>query len=163
MSVSLYPWLKERDEKRKKKLFKKDVLVRVEETVLGASFNVQSQVTDIPGVSLYTSSSRYTPSLQTHSLTSDVQCVSLREYMEDLSSSFNNHHQVPDDTYVKDRRCSLFTFVDNPHKDNKCLQGYLRNKTPFTYFLELESQDSTQELFRLIISPYLGVSWIELQ
>ncbi len=45
----------------------------------------------------------------------------------------------------------------------KCLQGYLRSKTPFTYFLELESQDSTQELFCLIISPYLGVSRIEFQ
>jgi hypothetical protein len=69
MSASLYPWLKERDEKRKKKLFKIDVLVRVEETVLGVPFNVQSQVTDIPGVSLYTSSSRYAVSLQTQSLT----------------------------------------------------------------------------------------------
>ncbi len=42
--------------------------------------------------------------------------------------------------------------------------GRLHTKEVISYFfLELVSQDSSQELFRLTISPYLGVSWIEFQ
>jgi hypothetical protein len=48
-------------------------------------------------------------------------------------------------------------------KTAKCLSGYLRSKTFSHFFLQLVSQDSAQELFRLTTSPYLGVSRIEFQ
>jgi hypothetical protein len=68
-----------------------------EKDVLGASFNAQPQTSDIPGVTLHDVSSRYAASVQAQSLASDILLVSLRAYMEELSTSFNTQDQAPDD------------------------------------------------------------------
>jgi hypothetical protein len=57
-------------------------IARVEEAVLGVSFNSQSQAPDIPGVLLHAFSSRYATSLQAQSLEPDFHLVSLLAYME---------------------------------------------------------------------------------
>jgi hypothetical protein len=55
----------------------------------------------IPGfLLLHDVSSRYETSLEL-----DFHLVSFRVYMEELSASFNTQDQVPDDSYVQDRRC----------------------------------------------------------
>ncbi len=54
-------------------------------------------------------------------------------------------------------------FVNNLRKGIQLL-GRLHTKEVISrFFLQLVSQDSTQELFRHTITPYLGVSRIEFQ
>ena len=98
---------------------------RAEEAVLGAPFNAQSQAPDIPGVSLHAASSPYAASLQAQSLVSAIQLVLLREYMEELSVSFNAQDQAPDDSYAQDRRCAPCIFFDIPRKGSQVLARLL--------------------------------------
>ncbi len=70
---------------------------RAAEAALGVSLNAQSQASDIPDVPLRAVSSCYTVSLPDQVLKLDIHLVSLREYMEELSGSFNAQDQAPDD------------------------------------------------------------------
>jgi hypothetical protein len=54
-------------------------------------------------------------------------------------------------------------FVDNLRKDNQVIVRLHTKQVISHFFLQLVSQDSSQELFRRTISPYLGVSRIEFQ
>ena len=65
------------------------LFARPEETALGVSFNSQSQVPDIPGISSRAAISQYTASLQTQSKDPDIPLLSLYAYTEELSDSFN--------------------------------------------------------------------------
>ena len=81
--------------------------------------------------------------------------------MEEIS--FNAQDQAPDDDYTQDRQCVPLTFVDNPLKGRQVFARLLTKQETLHLFLQLVSQDSAQELFRHIISPYLGISRTEFQ
>jgi hypothetical protein len=67
---------------------------RAEEDVLGASFNTQSQVSDIPGVSSCAALSKYTVSLQAQSKDPDIH--PLLASTEELLTSFNTQTKDQD-------------------------------------------------------------------
>jgi hypothetical protein len=83
--------------------------------------------------------------------------------MEELSASFNTQDQNPDDSYTLDHRGAPCIFFDIPHKGNQALTRLHTKQDILHFFLQLVSQDSTQELFKHTISPHLGVSRIEFQ
>ncbi len=132
---------------------------RAEEVTLGVSLNVQSKTSDIPDVPLSVVSSRYAVSLQDQVLASDIQLVSLHTYMEELSTSFNTQDQAPDDSYAQDRRCAPCI----PRKGNHVFARLHTKQVISHFFLQLVSQDSTQELYERYIPPYIGFSRIEFQ
>ena len=68
---------------------------RAAEVALGVSFNVQSQVSDIPGASSRAAFLRHTASLQAQSKAPDI--YSLRAYTEEFLASLNAQAQAPDD------------------------------------------------------------------
>jgi hypothetical protein len=138
-------------------------IARVEEDVLDASFNTQSQSPDIPGVTLNDVCSWYEASVQVQSLVSDILLLSFLANMEEFSTSFNSQDQVPDDPYSQAHRCVPCIFVDIPHKDNQVIESLLTKKEILHLFLQLVSQDSAQELFRHTISPYFGVPRLKCQ
>ena len=82
--------------------------------------------------------------------------------MEELSASFNDQDQAPDDLHAQDRQRAPCIFVENSHH---CRPEILRlpTKQDVSHFsLQLVSQDSAQEFFnRLMTLPYQGVSRIE--
>jgi hypothetical protein len=86
---------------------------------------------------------------------SDIQLVSLREYMEQLSVSFNSQDQAPDYPYAHDRRCPPCIFVDIPPKGRQVVA--LTNQDILHLFLQLVSQDSDTP-FRLT-STFRGLSF----
>ena len=89
--------------------------------------------------------------------------MSLCSYMEDISLPFNTQDQSPDDSYTLDHRGAPCIFFDIPHKGSQVFPRLLTKQDISHFFLQLVSQDSTQELFKHTISPYLVVSWIEFQ
>jgi hypothetical protein len=76
---------------------------------------------------------------------------------------FNTQDQAPDDSYVQDSRGDPCIFFDIPRKGRQVIARLLTKQDILHFFLQLVSQDSAQELFKLTISTYLGVSWIEFQ
>ena len=142
---------------------------RVTEVALDVSLNDQSQSPDIPGVPLRTVSSCYTASLQAQALVPDIHLVSIRVYMEDLSTSFNSQDQAPDDsqapddTHVQDRQCVPRNFVENLRKDRQEFARFLTKQDILHFFLQRGSQDYTQEIFNCIIAFYLDTSRYEFQ
>ena len=74
-------------------------------TVLGVSFNTQSQAPHIPGFSSRASFSYYTTSLQAQAKAPDIQFLSLRASTEELLASFNSQGQAPDDPSTQDCCC----------------------------------------------------------
>jgi hypothetical protein len=82
--------------------------------------------------------------------------------MEGLSVSFNVQDQAPDDSYVQDRFCAPCIF-HIPRKGSHVLARLLTKQDILHPFLQLVSQDSTQELFRHTIASYFDSSRIEFQ
>jgi hypothetical protein len=72
--------------------------------------------------------------------------------MEELSTSFNAQDQAPDDSYVQDRR-SAPCICHIPCKGSHVNTRLLTKQDILHLFLQLGSQDSTQELFRHTIAP----------
>jgi hypothetical protein len=71
------------------------------------------------------------------------------------SVDFGGHHQ--------DSQYAPCIFVDNPRKGCQVLARLHTTQVISHFFLQLVSQDSTQELLKHTISPYLGVSRMEFQ
>ncbi len=111
-----------------------------------ASLNAQAQTPDDPS----------------QTLVSDFHLLSLRAYMEDLSTSFNDQDQVPDDLHAQDRQCAPCIFVDYFHHGRPELVRFTTTQDVSHLSLQLVSQDSVRELFNhLMTLPYQGVSRIE--
>ena len=100
------------------------------------------------------------------------RAASLRGNKEELSASFNAQDQAPDDSqatddsHVQDRQCASRIFDDYLRKGSQVLARFLTKQDILHFFLQLVSQDCTQELFSLfnyIFSPYLGFSRYEFQ
>ena len=67
------------------------------------------------------------------------------------------------DSRGHDRQRAPWIFVDNLRKVSQVLARFLTKQDILHFFLQLASQDCTQELFNCIILPYLGSSRYEFQ
>ena len=72
-------------------------------------------------------------------------------------------HSVDFGDHTLDSQYAPRFFVDNLRNDRQVLARLHTKQVISHFFLQLVSQDSAQELFRLTIAPYLGVSRIEFQ
>ena len=73
------------------------LFLRAAEAVLDVSFNTQSQVPDIPGISSLNALSVYFGSFNAQSKAPDILSLSLSASIQELSASFNAQDQAPDD------------------------------------------------------------------
>jgi hypothetical protein len=111
-----------------------------------SSFNAQSQVPDDPS----------------KTLVSDSHFLSLRAYMEEISVSFNDQDQDPNDLHTQDRQRAPCIFGENSHHYRPELLRLPTKQDVSHFSLQLVSQDSAQEFFnRLMTLSYQGVSRIE--
>jgi hypothetical protein len=128
--------------------------VRAEEAVLGVSFNAQSQVPDIPGISSRVAFSFYTSSLQVQSKIPDIQFLSLRVFTEELLASFNAQDQT-DDPSTQDCRCVPRDLLKSPVPFRQVCPRFFFNHVFLHLIFQFASQDSVQELpIRNQDSPY---------
>ena len=88
--------------------------VLAEEAALDVSFNAQSQVPDIPGISSRAVFSLCTASLQSQVKTPDIQFLSLCVSTEELLASFNAQDEAPDDPFTQDCCCVPLDFLKTP-------------------------------------------------
>ena len=130
--------------------------VRAEETDLGVSFNAQSQVPDIPGISSHEAFSYYTSSLQTQSKVPDIQFLSLRAFTEELLASFNAQDQA-DDPSTQDCRCVPRDLFKSPVPFRQVFARPFFKHIFLHLIFQFASQGSVQELLiRNQDSPYQG-------
>jgi hypothetical protein len=140
--------------------------VRTEEVTLGVSFNTQSKVPDIPGISSREAFSFYTASLETQSKAPDIHFCLLHTSTEELLVSFNAQDEAPDDPSTQDCRCVPRDFLKTPLLFRQVFSrsrftGYLARfffKNAFQHLsFQFVSQDSVQELpIHNQDSPYQG-------
>ena len=88
------------------------LFLRVAEAALGVSFNAQSQVPDIPGISSHNALVVYFGSFNAQSKAPDITSMSLRASIQKLTVSFNVQDQAPDDPlfllYPQCAPCDLY-------------------------------------------------------
>ncbi len=83
---------------------------------------------------------------QAQSKVPDIHLLTLCEFMEEFSASFNTQDQAPDDPHVQVLRCVPYDFVENPRHYRQGLARLLTKHDIPHLFLQLVSYDSTQQL-----------------
>jgi hypothetical protein len=137
--------------------------VRAEEAALGVSFNAQSQVPDIPGISSCAVFFFYEASLKAQSKAPDIQFLSLRVFTEDLLTSFNTKDQV-DDPSTQDCRCVPRDLLKSPVPFSQVFARSFFKHIFLHLIFQFASQGSVQELLILNQdSPYQGFWRFEFQ
>ena len=72
-------------------------------------------------------------------------------------------HSVDFGGHPQDSQYAPCIFVDNPHKGYQVFSRLHTTQVISHFFLQLVSQDSSQELFERVIPSYVGFSRIEFQ